>query len=172
MLSDEITTGAVKQSDSERKSLAAKSHAWNAAQPKFKTLFPEYAGEQLKDLPNMSGKAPEPAGPQGEGKAPPGVSLSFPLFASFFFRVEEADGISCCFCAEQLVNRGAEKAATAASTREGAAMGSSPQDERDAARRQSRHGWIAQLAAGRGLLALAVLAAMCAVAARHFVYGP
>ena len=75
MLSDEITTGAVKHSDSERKSLATKSHAWNAAQPKFRTLFPEYAGERMKDLPNMSGKAPEPAGPQREGKAPPGVSL-------------------------------------------------------------------------------------------------
>ncbi|TKA52479.1 hypothetical protein B0A53_04853 [Rhodotorula sp. CCFEE 5036] len=72
MLSDEITTGAVKHSDSERKSLATKSHAWNAAQPKFRTLFPEYAGERMKDLPNMSGKAPEPAGPQREGKAPPG----------------------------------------------------------------------------------------------------
>ena len=80
MLSDEITTGAVKQADSERKTLAAKSHAWNAAQPKFKTLFPEYAGERMKDLPNMSGKAPEPAGPQGEGRAPPGVSLFFALF--------------------------------------------------------------------------------------------
>lgn len=79
MLSDEITTGAVKQSDAERKSLAGRSHAWNAAQPKFKSMFPDYAGERMKDLPKMSGKAPAPAGPQGEGKAPStaaGVAVS------------------------------------------------------------------------------------------------
>ncbi|GAA5878710.1 hypothetical protein JCM3774_000481 [Rhodotorula dairenensis] len=76
MLSDEITTGAVKQSDSERKALARQSHAWNAAQPKFKSLFPDYAGEVMKDLPKMSGKAPAPAGPQGEGRPPSTASSS------------------------------------------------------------------------------------------------
>lgn len=78
MLSDEITTGAVKSSDADRKALAAKSHAWNVSQPKFKGMFPDYAGEQPKDLPNMSGKPPAPAGPQGEGKAP-AVSRRFTL---------------------------------------------------------------------------------------------
>lgn len=167
MLSDEITTGAVKQSDSERKSLAAKSHAWNAAQPKFKTLFPEYAGERMKDLPNMSGKAPEPAGPQGEGKVPPGVSLSF-AFSSTGKRLTNP----VCFSAEQLVNRSDEKDASTASTREGAAMGSSLQDERDVTPRRSCSERLAQLVTGRGLLALALFAAVSAVAFKPFVYGP
>lgn len=93
MLSDEITTGAsslsspcfpsrrtdslflphpgaVKSTDAERRALATKSHAWNITQPKFKTMFPDYATTAMKDLPNMSGAAPKPAGLQGEGKVP------------------------------------------------------------------------------------------------------
>lgn len=164
MLSDEITTGAVKHSDSERKTLAAESHAWNAAQPKFRTLFPEYAGERMKDLPNMSGKAPEPAGPQGEGKAPPGVSLSF----AFFSMVKRLTN-PVCFSAEQLVNGSDEKEATTAAPMDRAATGSSPKNAGDVAPRRSCREWLVQLTTGRGLLALAVFAAVCAVALRHLV---
>ncbi|GAA6044028.1 hypothetical protein JCM8097_004311 [Rhodosporidiobolus ruineniae] len=70
MLSEEITTGATKATDAERKELATKSHAWNLTQVKFKNLFPEYAGEKMRDPPNMTGGAPKPAGPQGEGTKP------------------------------------------------------------------------------------------------------
>ncbi|GAA5825808.1 hypothetical protein JCM3770_006342 [Rhodotorula araucariae] len=70
MLSEEITTGATKATDAERRDLASKSHAWNIAQPKFRTIFPDYAGTAMKDVPNMSGAAPAPAGPQGDGKVP------------------------------------------------------------------------------------------------------
>ncbi|CEQ39667.1 SPOSA6832_01228 [Sporobolomyces salmonicolor] len=70
MLSDEITTGAIRSTDAERRALAASSHAWNIAQPKFRTIFPEYAGTAIKDVPNMTGGAPKPAPPQGEGVVP------------------------------------------------------------------------------------------------------
>ncbi|KPV71509.1 uncharacterized protein RHOBADRAFT_47688 [Rhodotorula graminis WP1] len=74
MLSEEITTGksscATQAPDSERRALAAASHAWNISQPKFRTIFPEYATKDMRDVPNMSGQAPKPAGPQGEGTKP------------------------------------------------------------------------------------------------------
>ncbi|GAA5853112.1 hypothetical protein JCM8547_000205 [Rhodosporidiobolus lusitaniae] len=70
MMSDEITTGAIKGSDAERKDFAAKSHAWNLTQPKFKNIMTEYAGATMKDVPNMTGGAPAPAPHQGEGTAP------------------------------------------------------------------------------------------------------
>lgn len=63
------TPGATKAPTAERRALAAASHAWNLAQPKFRTLFPEYAGKEVRDVPNMSGAAPKAAGPQGEGTA-------------------------------------------------------------------------------------------------------
>ena len=47
MLSDEITTGAVECSDSERRRLAAASVAWNLSQPEFTTLFPDF--EELRE---------------------------------------------------------------------------------------------------------------------------
>ncbi|CAD6887055.1 unnamed protein product [Tilletia controversa] len=53
MVSDEMTTGSVAGTDAERRALAIQSHAWNIKQKKFRELFPEYAGEQCVDLPNM-----------------------------------------------------------------------------------------------------------------------
>lgn len=67
--------GAVKSTDAERCTLASKSHAWNITQPKFKSMFPDYATPAMKDLPNMSGAAPKPAGLQGEGKVPVRTNL-------------------------------------------------------------------------------------------------
>ncbi|BGP19569.1 Ubiquitin-conjugating enzyme E2 6 [Rhodosporidiobolus nylandii] len=70
MLSEEITTGATKATDAERKQLSDASHEWNLKQPKFKTIWPEYATKEMRDPPNMTGGAPAPAGPQGEGVKP------------------------------------------------------------------------------------------------------
>ncbi|GAK67923.1 UBC-like protein [Moesziomyces antarcticus] len=53
MCSDEMTTGSVTASSADRKKLAEQSHAFNLTQKKFCQIFPEYAGQQIKDLPNM-----------------------------------------------------------------------------------------------------------------------
>lgn len=77
------TTGSIRTSDAEKKAFAEASHAWNmyvlppsflislyltnlppylsqSAQPKFRTMFPEYSLPTMKDLPLMSGQAPPP----------------------------------------------------------------------------------------------------------------
>ena len=41
MLSDEMTTGSVTTSDAEKRSYAARSHAWNVEQRRFKEAFPD-----------------------------------------------------------------------------------------------------------------------------------
>jgi ubiquitin-conjugating enzyme E2 J2 len=41
MLSDEVTTGAIKATDSQKRHYAQKSHAWNIAQARFREAFPE-----------------------------------------------------------------------------------------------------------------------------------
>lgn len=41
MLSDEITTGSVNTTDSDKRAWARKSHSWNIQQRKFKEAFPE-----------------------------------------------------------------------------------------------------------------------------------
>lgn len=41
MLSDEMTTGSVTSSDTQKRAFAAKSHAWNLQQARFKEAFPE-----------------------------------------------------------------------------------------------------------------------------------
>jgi len=56
MLSDEMTTGSVTSSDAHKRVFAAKSHAWNLEQPRFKEVFPEYCTPFLRDLPNMGEK--------------------------------------------------------------------------------------------------------------------
>ncbi|GAA5972945.1 hypothetical protein JCM11641_000333 [Rhodosporidiobolus odoratus] len=70
MMSDEMTTGGIKSSDQEKKDFSANSHAWNITQPKFKSIFPEYAQASMRDVPNMTGGGPKPAEPQGEGVKP------------------------------------------------------------------------------------------------------
>lgn len=64
MLSDEMTTGSVTSADRDKRILAARSHEWNRKQRNFMEAFPEYVGEQMKDLPNMGerdrGVPPEP----------------------------------------------------------------------------------------------------------------
>jgi len=53
MLSDEMTTGSVTSADRDKRILASRSHEWNRKQRGFMETFPEYGGEQMKDLPNM-----------------------------------------------------------------------------------------------------------------------
>lgn len=73
MLSDEITTGSVNTSDSDKRAWARKSHSWNLQQRKFKDAFPEvslllfrpenrltfsqYCTSTMRDLPNMGESA-------------------------------------------------------------------------------------------------------------------
>jgi len=53
MLSDEMTTGSVQGTESDRKILASRSHAWNIAQSRFRDAFPAYSKPTMVDLPNM-----------------------------------------------------------------------------------------------------------------------
>ncbi|CAD6571684.1 MAG: Ubiquitin-conjugating enzyme E2 6 [Cyphobasidiales sp. Tagirdzhanova-0007] len=53
MLSDEITTGSIRSSDSEKREFAKSSHAWNLKNAKFRSIFPEYAVADMQRLPNM-----------------------------------------------------------------------------------------------------------------------
>lgn len=41
MLSDEMTTGSVTSSDGHKRTFAAKSHAFNLTQPRFRDAFPD-----------------------------------------------------------------------------------------------------------------------------------
>lgn len=63
MLSDEMTTGGLSSSTNDKRMFAAKSHAWNITQRRFKDAFPDYCTPGLRDLPNMAEKErgkPEP----------------------------------------------------------------------------------------------------------------
>ncbi|KAJ1023239.1 hypothetical protein NDA16_003392 [Ustilago loliicola] len=75
MCSDEMTTGSVTASDADRRKLAAQSHAFNLTQKKFCQIFPEYAGPEIKDLPNMGDKAKPSTSSQPDG-AVDGVNKS------------------------------------------------------------------------------------------------
>ncbi|WVQ92973.1 hypothetical protein IAU59_000035 [Kwoniella sp. CBS 9459] len=63
MLSDEITAGAVRTTDEQKKALAKQSHAFNISNKKFRDIFPTYAGPEMTDLPDMgkTNAAPPPA---------------------------------------------------------------------------------------------------------------
>jgi hypothetical protein len=50
MLSEEMTAGSVTSTDAHKRVFAAKSHAWNISQPKFKEAFPDVS---LADLPSV-----------------------------------------------------------------------------------------------------------------------
>ncbi|EJD07375.1 UBC-like protein [Fomitiporia mediterranea MF3/22] len=56
MLADEMTTGSITTSDSDKRAYAARSHAWNIQNKKFREAFPDYSGPLMKDLPNMAQK--------------------------------------------------------------------------------------------------------------------
>ncbi|PWN99992.1 UBC-like protein [Tilletiopsis washingtonensis] len=48
-----VTTGSINASTADRKALAIRSHAFNAANKKFASVFPEYAEAEMRELPNM-----------------------------------------------------------------------------------------------------------------------
>ncbi|CAL1715367.1 unnamed protein product [Somion occarium] len=56
MLSDEMTTGSVTTSDAEKRAYAARSHAWNLEQRRFREAFPDYCTPTPRDVPNMAQK--------------------------------------------------------------------------------------------------------------------
>jgi len=56
MLSDEMTTGSVTSTIQEKRLMAARSHAWNIQQKRFRDHFPEFCTEVMKDLPSMGEK--------------------------------------------------------------------------------------------------------------------
>lgn len=74
MLSDEMTTGSVSASESQRRAYAARSHAWNLGQARFKEAFPDYCTTLVKDLPNM-GESVKGSGPSIPTPTPPPPSF-------------------------------------------------------------------------------------------------
>ncbi|KAH8103916.1 UBC-like protein [Cristinia sonorae] len=56
MLSDEMTTGSVTTSDADKRAYAARSHAWNLEQRRFKEAFPDFCTPTTKPVPNMAEK--------------------------------------------------------------------------------------------------------------------
>lgn len=56
MLSDEMTTGSVNTTDAHKRTFAARSHAWNLSQQRFKECFPDYCTPYPRNLPNMGQK--------------------------------------------------------------------------------------------------------------------
>lgn len=77
MLSDEMTTGSVTTSDADKRAYAARSHAWNIEQRRFKEAFPDYCTPTAKDLPNMGQK--ERGTPSTPSLPPVGAPLTFSL---------------------------------------------------------------------------------------------
>ncbi|KAH7094010.1 UBC-like protein [Auriculariales sp. MPI-PUGE-AT-0066] len=82
MLSDEITTGGVTTTDADKRAYAARSHAWNLQNKRFREMFPEYCIDQAKDLPNMGVKergkpdAPQPAPPAARAATSPSATAA------------------------------------------------------------------------------------------------
>lgn len=68
--------GSMRTTDQEKREYAKKSHEWNIAQPKFRTIFPEYAEKEEKSVPNMSGSSDVAKKDEGEKVS---SSLSYPL---------------------------------------------------------------------------------------------
>ncbi|KAF9529643.1 UBC-like protein [Crepidotus variabilis] len=56
MLSDEMTTGSVTSTDAHKRAFAARSHAFNLTQQRFRDAFPEYCTSTLHNPPNMGEK--------------------------------------------------------------------------------------------------------------------
>jgi len=56
MLADEMTTGSVTTTDADKRAYAARSHAWNIEQRRFKEAFPDFCTPIPRELPNMGEK--------------------------------------------------------------------------------------------------------------------
>ncbi|KAJ7230359.1 UBC-like protein [Mycena pura] len=70
MLSDEMTTGSVTSTDGHKRAFAARSHAWNIQQARFREAFPEYCDTNIRDLPNMGERERGPSVAQPQPQAP------------------------------------------------------------------------------------------------------
>ncbi|KAI8985589.1 UBC-like protein [Trametes punicea] len=84
MLSDEMTTGSVTSTDAEKRVYAARSHAWNLQQKRFREAFPEYCTPTPRDVPNMAQKelgasASSTPGPSAPPAAKPVVTPASPM---------------------------------------------------------------------------------------------
>jgi len=55
MLSDEMTTGSVTTSDTDKRVYASRTHAWNLQQRRFREAFPEVS----MHVPHGEGYAPQ-----------------------------------------------------------------------------------------------------------------
>ncbi|KAJ6504488.1 UBC-like protein [Mycena vulgaris] len=82
MLSDEMTTGSVNSTDAHKRAFAARSHAWNIAQPRFREAFPDYCAPQLRDLPNMGERERGPSAAPQKQSPPPLLALPVPTPAA------------------------------------------------------------------------------------------
>ena len=89
MCTDEMTAGSVMATNRERQSLAAKSHSFNVAQRRFVQLFPDYAGPEVRNVPNMTqaAKPPTPAtpvlpAPPAAAAPPPSSSWNIGIMAT------------------------------------------------------------------------------------------
>lgn len=77
MLTEEITTGSASSNHHERVMLAARSHAWNLNQKRFRDAFPSFSTLEMRDLPNMGVKErglPEPTAASSPGDLSPASS--------------------------------------------------------------------------------------------------
>jgi len=79
MLSDEMTTGSVTSAERDKRILASRSHEWNKKQKRFIDAFPEYCGDQMKELPNMGERdrgTPSSTAVNGNTSTPPATSIA------------------------------------------------------------------------------------------------
>ncbi|KAJ7777085.1 UBC-like protein [Mycena metata] len=72
MLSDEMTTGSVTSTEAHKRAFAARSHAWNIGQARFREAFPDYCAPEIRELPNMGERERGPAAAtRAQTQAPP-----------------------------------------------------------------------------------------------------
>ncbi|KAH9839990.1 UBC-like protein [Rhodofomes roseus] len=76
MLSDEMTTGSVTSTDSDKRAYAVRSHAWNIKQKRFQEAFSDYCTLAMRDLPNMGEKERGSASTNIPPPAPPASSTT------------------------------------------------------------------------------------------------
>ncbi|WRT69322.1 uncharacterized protein IL334_006306 [Kwoniella shivajii] len=88
MLSDEITAGAVKTTEADKKILAKQSHAFNIGNKKFRDIFPDYAKAEMKDLPDM-GKG----NPSSSSLTDLGVETSKVITATSTTAIPDSDSV-------------------------------------------------------------------------------
>lgn len=83
MLSDEMTSGSVTTSDAEKRAYAARSHAWNLEQRRFREAFPDYCTPTPRDLPNMGQKERgKPSAPEAKPSSPARSTPTSPVSPS------------------------------------------------------------------------------------------